>query len=362
MQMKHNKNLVYLLFAVMYPAGVHAQQTVFICNGDTRLLTASSTGAVTYQWYKNGFPLNGAVNDTLTVNEAATFTVKGLSAFGCASYFSDDILVRIHVPHTLNDSVTVDSATQIPILLNDSTFCSPFDLNTLNIVQFPLKGTVSIQPNGTFLYVPYANMNGTDSFKYTISDQNGNISNVATVYITLETLPLFINLYSFTADLVTRNVLLKWICEKSELLSRIEIERSRNGTQWSVIGIRKANNTGEYDYLDYLPPLGTNFYRLKLLSIDGGFIYSDVRQVFISGAKEEIRIYPNPAEQEITIEIPDNTGTHVQLVDEAGKVLRSVYTEAHYLKFDLGDFAIGAYIIKLTDRNGNVRSYKVNKI
>lgn len=360
--MKPHKNLVYLLFAVMYPAGVHAQQTVFICDGEPRLLTASSTGAVSYQWYKNGFPLNGAVSDTLTVNEAATFTVKGLSAFGCASYFSDDILVRIKIPNTLNDSVTVDSAAQIPVLLNDSTYCSPFDLNTLNIVQFPLKGTISIQVNGILLYVPYANMSGADSFKYTINDLNGNISNPATVYIALETLPLFINLHSFTADLVNRNVLLKWVCEKSELLSRIEIERSRNGTKWSVIGIRKSNNTGEYDYLDYLPPYGTNFYRLKLRSIDGDFVYSDVRQVFISGAQAEIRIYPNPAEQEITIEIPDNTGHHVQLVDEAGKVLRAVYSEAHFVKFDLGNFATGAYIIKLTDRNGNVSSFKVNKI
>lgn len=356
------KNLVCLLFAVMSQFEVHAQQTVYICNGETHLLTASSTGAASYQWYKNGAPLSGAVTDTLTVEEEATFTVTGISAVGCTSDFSDDIFVRIKHPNVLNDSVTLDSATQIAVLLNDTSYCSPFALNTLSIVQQPLKGTVTIQANGIFLYTPDPNAQGTDSFTYTISDLNGNVANVATVYITLETLPLFINLHSFTAELLIRNVQLKWTCEKSELLSRIEIERSSNGAQWSVIGIRKPNNTGDYAYLDYLPPFGNNYYRLKLRSVDGEFAYSDIRQVFIPGDREDVRIYPNPAEQEVTIEIPYNTGRFIQLIDESGKVLKSISTQEQYVKFDLGAFASGAYFIKLIDQNGNSKSYKINKI
>ena len=362
MLMNKNKNLVFLLFAVLCPAGVYAQQTVYICNGETRLLTASSSGAASYQWFKNGAALSGAVNNTLTVSEAATFTVQATSAAGCNSFFSDDIIVQLKVPNTLNDSVTVDSATQIAVLANDSTYCSPFDLATLSIVQYPLKGTVSLLSNGIFLYVPNPGANGTDSFKYTISDQGGTISNLATVYITLETLPLFIDLYSFTADLVKRNVWLQWACEKSELLSRIEIERSGNGTQWMIIGIQKPNNTGEYSFLDYKPPFGTNLYRLNLRSVDGDYIYSDVQQVFIPGDKEEVRIYPNPAEQEVTIEIPYNTGTFIQLIDDAGKVLKSINTQEHYIKLDLGAFPSGAYMLRLTDRSGNSKSYKLNKI
>lgn len=360
--MNKNKNLVFLLFAVLCPAGVYAQQTVYICNGDTKLLTASSSGAATYQWYKNGQLLNSAVNSTLTVNEEATFTVQAISAVGCTSNFSEDIFVRIRHPNSLNDSVTVDSATQIAVLLNDTTYCSPFNLATLNIVQYALKGTVSVLPNGTFLYVPNAGASGLDSFKYTINDQNGNVSNPATVYISLETLPLFIDLYRFTANLVNRNVLLQWTCERSELLSRIEIERSANGAQWSVIGIQLPDNTGDYSFLDYLPPFGTNFYRLKLRSVDGAFIYSDVRQVFIPGDKEVIRIYPNPTEQEVTIEIPHNTGTFIQLIDDAGKVLKLINSEEHYIKLDLGPFPAGAYMLRLTDRGGNSKSYKLNKI
>lgn len=362
MLMNKNKNLVFLLFAVLCPAGVYAQQAVYICNGETRLLTASSSGAASYQWYKNGIALNGAVDSTLTVSEAATFTVRSTSATGCPSFFSDNIIVQIKAPNTLNDSVTVDTATQIPVLLNDSTYCSPFDLATLSIVQYPLKGMVSILANGIFLYVPNPGTSGTDSFQYAINDLSGNTSNQATVYITLETLPLFINLHRFTADLVNRNVWLQWTCEKSELLSRIEIERSANGTQWSIIGIRMPGNTGDYSFLDYLPPFGPQFYRLKLRSVDGAYVYSDVRQVFIPGDKDEVRVYPNPADQEVTIEIPYNTGSFIQLIDDAGKVLKAINTHEHYIRLDLGAFPSGAYMLRLTDRNGSSKSYKINKI
>ncbi|RYD98801.1 MAG: T9SS type A sorting domain-containing protein [Sphingobacteriales bacterium] len=361
--MNKNKSLVFLLFAVLCRVGVQAQQTVFICNGETRLLTASSTGAVSYQWYKDGVPVSGAVSDTLTVDEAATFTVKALSDFGCTSFFSDDVFVRIKNPNSLNDSVTVNAATQIMVLLNDTAYCSPFDLSTLSIVQFPLKGAVSVLENGSLLYMPDQHVTGTDSFKYTINDQDGNAGNLATVYITLEVLPsAFIDLYSFTADLVNRNVLLKWACEKTELLSRIEIERSNNNTQWLVIGIQQPNDTGDYAFLDYMPPFGANFYRTKLLSTDGDFVYSDVRQVFIPGDKDEVRIYPNPTQRELTIEMPYNAGMFIQLMGKSGKVLKSLNTKEHYIKLDLGAFASGVYMLRLTDRNGSSKSYRINKI
>jgi hypothetical protein len=48
----------------------------------------------------------------------------------------------------------------------------------------PAHGTVQVQPDGSFIYTPAADFNGTDSFKYKASDGAAQ-SNVATVTITV---------------------------------------------------------------------------------------------------------------------------------------------------------------------------------
>ncbi|WP_188375416.1 Ig-like domain-containing protein, partial [Winogradskyella haliclonae] len=49
----------------------------------------------------------------------------------------------------------------------------------------PANGTLVINPDGTFTYTPNPGFTGTDSFTYTITDDNGNpASDTATVYIT----------------------------------------------------------------------------------------------------------------------------------------------------------------------------------
>ncbi|MEA5501922.1 Ig-like domain-containing protein, partial [Halotia wernerae UHCC 0503] len=40
----------------------------------------------------------------------------------------------------------------------------------------PANGTVTVNPDGTFVYTPAANYNGTDSFTYTVSDGNGGVT------------------------------------------------------------------------------------------------------------------------------------------------------------------------------------------
>jgi VCBS repeat-containing protein len=47
----------------------------------------------------------------------------------------------------------------------------------------PTHGTLNLNADGSFTYVPDANYNGTDSFTYRASDGNGG-SDVATVNIT----------------------------------------------------------------------------------------------------------------------------------------------------------------------------------
>ncbi|WP_164847168.1 cadherin-like domain-containing protein, partial [Neptunomonas marina] len=59
------------------------------------------------------------------------------------------------------------------------------DLTSIVITQQPDHGTLVVNSNGTVTYTPDTNYNGPDSFQYTIADAAGNVSNAATVNLTV---------------------------------------------------------------------------------------------------------------------------------------------------------------------------------
>ncbi len=54
---------------------------------------------------------------------------------------------------------------------------------TYTVVKTPKRGTLRIEDDGTFVYTPKQNKVGADSFTYTVTDEQGAVSNEATVSI-----------------------------------------------------------------------------------------------------------------------------------------------------------------------------------
>ena len=57
------------------------------------------------------------------------------------------------------------------------------DLLTYRLVKKPARGSVSLGEDGRFVYTPYENKTGKDSFTYLAMDESGNASDPATVKI-----------------------------------------------------------------------------------------------------------------------------------------------------------------------------------
>lgn len=57
---------------------------------------------------------------------------------------------------------------------------------TFSLVKAPKRGTVEISEDGTFTYTPNQNKVGKDSFTFTVSDRNGNVSQEAKVTIEIK--------------------------------------------------------------------------------------------------------------------------------------------------------------------------------
>ena len=88
-------------------------------------------------------------------------------------------------PVAVNDAVTTprNVAVNIAVLANDTDVDGSIAASTLTIVTSPRNGLVTKKSNGTVTYTPKRSYRGTDSFTYTVKDNGGARSNVATVTI-----------------------------------------------------------------------------------------------------------------------------------------------------------------------------------
>jgi hypothetical protein len=87
-------------------------------------------------------------------------------------------------------------------------------------------------------------------------------------------------------------VALNWTTASGENVDRFEIEHSIDGIQFDKIGIEKANEyPSEYLYFsdEYIRKVN-NYYRLKILDIDGSFEYSATRHIFWKNQKNYLFI------------------------------------------------------------------------
>jgi len=91
-------------------------------------------------------------------------------------------------PVAVDDGVTTaeDAAvTTVDLTGNDVAGDGTIVRATLAITQEPTNGTAVSHGDGTVTYTPKADFNGTDTFKYKVSDDLGATSNEATVTVTV---------------------------------------------------------------------------------------------------------------------------------------------------------------------------------
>ncbi|MDY6874909.1 MAG: tandem-95 repeat protein [Chloroflexota bacterium] len=84
------------------------------------------------------------------------------------------------------DATDEDTPVIISVTANDTDVDGTINPATVTIVDEPSDGSVSVDPvSGDVTYSPDADFNGSDSFTYTVEDDEGAVSNVATVTVTV---------------------------------------------------------------------------------------------------------------------------------------------------------------------------------
>lgn len=77
----------------------------------------------------------------------------------------------------------VETYKNLPINGNLKVHDPEGDAMTFSLIRGPKRGDVTLSEDGSFTYTPKKNKVGTDSFVYTATDPNGNVSRQATVTI-----------------------------------------------------------------------------------------------------------------------------------------------------------------------------------
>jgi ELWxxDGT repeat protein len=115
---------------------------------------------------------------------------------GAQPWVSDGTAAGTHIllmngtnmaPVAANDTASSanDAAVTIDVISNDTDSGGTIDPTSVQIASQPGHGSVSTTPTGSVVYTPTAGYSGSDSFTYTVMDNQGAVSNVATVTITV---------------------------------------------------------------------------------------------------------------------------------------------------------------------------------
>ncbi|MCB0642626.1 MAG: choice-of-anchor B family protein, partial [Phaeodactylibacter sp.] len=141
-------------------------------------------------------------------------------------------------------------------------------------------------------------------------------------------LPVPAELGVFSGELGKDGVLLRWETFSEENTEAFVIEKQAEEGEWMAIGQVPAagysNRSLYYQFLDPVVPLGTQYYRLKVLDWDGKVEYSKTIAVQTEG-QGLLHIYPSIGSNtgSLHLDYPAGTLLDLQLFDMAGKCVYS---------------------------------------
>jgi hypothetical protein len=226
-------------------------------------------------------------------------------------------------------------------------------------LEFEFRG------NGAFTFMA-SGMSVSDAYRYAKSYVDGEVI-LGDPLAKLEdagTLPVV--LQHFDARKEGRTTLLSWSTASETNSERFEIERSRDGKQWTRIGEVSAQGESAeqkiYTFSDIEPASGTNLYRLKMIDravdhADGTYAYSQIRHVLFNDFDQAI--FPNPASDRISLSkaAAENVKA-VSIIDMSGK---SVFESPGVPEkgISVKEIATGLYTFRITKMDGSTETQKI---
>jgi choice-of-anchor B domain-containing protein len=155
--------------------------------------------------------------------------------------------------------------------------------------------------------------------------------------------------------------LLHWNTATENNTDFFEVERSRDGLEFSVIGTVAATGTSaqvvDYQLRDETAPAGGSYYRLRMVDQDGSYEYSEIIHLYRREKSGDIiRVYPTIVEGTEGIIINHDLSEEqladleIRIIDASGRLLQSAVPfsdQGIYLMANWPDLAAGVYFLNI---------------
>jgi hypothetical protein len=173
-----------------------------------------------------------------------------------------------------------------------------------------------------------------------------------------------INLVDFSAvEKPNQTVSLQWETATETNVEYTSIERSADGMIFEEIG--RLSGQGDsfearhYQFLDSAPRFGCNYYRLKIVDLDGTVAWSGIQAVcFDQVTLFPAKVYPNPTNDKLHVILPfDLEQVDLALLDFRGK---NWPVRRNGNQLDLAGMPEGMYILQWKSQNA-IGAIKIKK-
>lgn len=266
------------------------------------------------------------------------------------------------------------------IVVRDLIDLSNFDINTLIPLSASHSFTTRIS-NGNLvefifenIFLPFASGSNDGYIAFKIKTlptltAGQTFTNLAKIYFdfnspiitntssTLIKAPfaLPITLINFSSKAIPSNqVQLDWETTNEINFKEFDIERSVDGIHFDKIGLVENNATHDYSFVD-IKPNSKNYYRLKLVDLDGQFDYSKVEMLELQH-DNAMTFFPNPVSSELTLSFSSSSTIYkseISIKNTMGQEVLHENIEPNTLqhRIKVQCLPIGIYFIELKNKN-----------
>lgn len=179
----------------------------------------------------------------------------------------------------------------------------------------------------------------------------------------VSTNPLPVELVRFNVKQNNKEAQIEWKTATEINNDFFTIERSIDAISWEFLteinGAGNSSSSLNYQTTDDNPYLGLSYYRLKQTDFNGKSSYSSVKSLNITeNPSSSIKIYPNPAESQITVSSDVSNLTDLRILNVLGQDVTNLVNlksnESQIIIVDLSNLETGIYFVNVNSKTTKV--------
>lgn len=228
---------------------------------------------------------------------------------------------------------------------------------TINGLAYTESGA---SDNGGTCYVAYTNANNQPFFPIS-ANFGGGVTDCNYQSSTGPAGPaafLPVEFTRFAGQPKGKEVYLEWQTASELNNSHFEIARSSDGKNWAIIGevdgAGTTQQTVNYEFTDFEPMRGANYYALLQVDFDGTVSNSNIIAVASAIEKPAFDIYPNPVSEALNIRLSEEIidfPIEIYLVDAAGRLINKTILEDFQMSMNVSNLENGFYFLQVKSQN-----------